>query len=270
VKVLKPEEGILKDKTAEFGFADLTGWWYSVELSDVNDDGKLDILAGNLGLNYKYKASSEEPFHVFYNDFDENGSGDIVLGYHDDDGDLYPLRGRQCSSDQIPSISEKFKTYDEYGSANLDEVYGGSSLKESLHLTARNFASLLMVNKGGNQFEINQLPRMAQISSVNSFIVEDFDGDMIKDILYAGNLYPVEVETTRNDASFGGLLKGDINGKYQYFGTSDTGFSAGGDVKHLASIPLADGTMGILIVRNDSKLDLFRFKQAKSSMAQNQ
>ena len=270
IKVMKLEGSTMKDQTEAFGFSDLTGWWYSVVLEDVNSDGKLDILAGNLGLNYKYKASKEEPFHVFYNDFDENGMGDIVLGYHDDDGDLYPLRGRQCSSEAIPTISEDFATYDEFGSANIDEVYGGKRLKESLHLTANSFASLLLTNKGNGRFATSELPRMAQISSINSFIVKDFNGDQIKDILYAGNLYPVEVETTRNDASFGGLLTADINGTYQYSGTADTGFSAGGDVKHLGAIQLADGSTGILIVRNDSKMDLFRFEKTESTMAQNQ
>ena len=269
IQVLSLEDGKLINNTAEYGFSDLTGWWYSVKLADLNDDGKLDILAGNLGLNYKYKASKDEPFHVFYNDFDENGTGDIVLGYHDDDGDLYPLRGRQCSSEQMPVLSEKFETYDEFGSANINEVYGGNRLKESLHLTANSFASLVLTNNGDGKFTIRELPRMAQISSINSFIVGDFDGDEIKDILYAGNLYPVEVETTRNDASFGGLLTGNLEGSYQYSGTAETGFSAGGDVKHLSEIQLADGSKGILIVRNDSKLDLFRHIDTNTSMAQN-
>lgn len=188
----------------------------------------------------------------------ENGSGDIVLGYHDQDGELYPLRGRQCSSQQMPDLAQKFGTYDDFGKADIEEVYGGDKLRKSLNLTAKTFASKVLLNQGNQQFSIADLPRMAQISSINSFLVDDFDGDQINDILYAGNLYPVEIETTRNDASFGGLLAGNLNGTFEYLGARSTGFKAGGDVKHLRKIKLSDNTTGILVARNSKKLQVLR------------
>ena len=259
IRVFELVEGKFSDKTEAYGLSGLTGWWYSLEIADINNDGYLDILAGNLGLNYKYKASEKEPFHVFYNDFDQNGSGDIVLGYYDD-GNLFPLRGRQCSSEQIPSITEKFKTYDEFGKATLEEIYGEDKLEKSRHYTANTFASTALINRGGS-FERMDFPRLAQVSSINSMIVQDFTGDGKVDILYAGNLYPVEIETTRNDASYGGLLVGDGTGKFSYSSYVETGFKADGDVKHLQKIGLNKGEEGILVARNSGALELFRINK---------
>ena len=89
------------------------GWWYDVVAEDFDNDGDLDFVVGNLGNNYKYQTSEEETFDIFYNDFDQNNTGDIVLSYFND-GEQYPLRGRQCSSDQIPAIKTKVKDYDAF------------------------------------------------------------------------------------------------------------------------------------------------------------
>ncbi|MDX2301682.1 MAG: VCBS repeat-containing protein [Microscillaceae bacterium] len=246
----------LEDRTQDYGFDQLTGWWYSLELADINQDRKTDILAGNLGLNYKYKTSPEEPFQVYYNDFDKNGRGDIVLGYYNQ-GDLFPLRGRQCSSQQMPLIAEKFKTYEEFGKATLEDVYSKAKLEKSIHYQAKTFASLALINQGKRKFQINQLPALAQISSINDFIVRDFNRDGFADILTAGNLYPVEIETPRNDAYYGGLLLGDKTGKFQFINHKASGFKAGGDVKHLAFIRLAGNKEGIIVARNHGKLEIF-------------
>lgn len=259
IRVFSVEQQKLVEITNDLGLEALTGWWYSVRIADINNDGLNDIVGGNLGLNYKYKASSERPFHVFFNDFDGNGRGDIVLGYHDDEGELYPLRGRQCSSEQIPSLTQKFKTYDEFGKATLEEVYGENKLEKSIHYEAQTFASCVLINNGGEQFKRVELPRMAQVSSINSMIIEDFNGDGNPDILYAGNLYPVEIETTRNDASYGGLLLGDGNGNFDFVNAVNSGFKAEGDVKHLTTIQLADKSLGILVARNSGRLELFKY-----------
>ena len=97
-----------------------------------------DIILGNLGQNYKYKANEEEPFKVYYSDFDDNGSNDLVLGYHNF-GVLYPVRGKECSSQQIPDIKNITPTYHDFGSARLVDIYGQEKLDSALHLTSYNF-----------------------------------------------------------------------------------------------------------------------------------
>ena len=113
-----------------------SGWWFSIEKGDFDNDGDLDFIAGNIGLNYKYKTTREKPFDIYFNDFDENGSNDIVLGYHNQ-GKHFPLRGFSCSSQQIPELKDKIKKYDVFASLELEDIYSPEKLKKSLYYKAR-------------------------------------------------------------------------------------------------------------------------------------
>ncbi|WP_411029280.1 VCBS repeat-containing protein [Spongiimicrobium sp. 3-5] len=232
------------------------GWWNSIEEEDMDNDGDMDYIIGNLGLNYKYKASAEEPFEVYSTDFDDNGTNDIVLGYYNQ-GDLFPLRGRECSSQQMPFLKKKFPTYDSFGSANLVQVYGREKLQEALHLQANIFASVYLENLGHGTFTLHILPNEAQTSAINDIYVDDFDGNGFKDILVAGNLYQSEVETPRSDASIGMLLKGNGNAQFTPASYGESGFALDGDVKKIRSITLGpNGDTAILVARNDNDLKL--------------
>ncbi|GJM32066.1 MAG: hypothetical protein DHS20C18_10670 [Saprospiraceae bacterium] len=234
----------------------MNGWWSSITPADLDGDGDMDYVVGNLGLNYKYKASREEPFEVFSNDFDGNGSQDIVLGYYNS-GSLYPLRGRECSSTQMPFLKEKFPTYHEFGSAKLDQVYGADKLKESLHLQVSTFASVILENLANEQFKVIRLPNEAQLSSINGSIAEDFDQDGILDVLFAGNLYQSEIETPRNDASVGLYLQGNGQMTFKAIPAFKSGLLLEGDVKKMEPIKLAGkGGQGILVAKNNDQLQL--------------
>ena len=108
VTILKNLDDQLVNITDEVGLQETSGWWFSVAAADLDGDGDQDLIGGNLGQNYKYQASYEEPFEVYYHDFDLNGSKDIVLTYHNF-GNRFPLRGRSCSSEQVPQLSEKIR-----------------------------------------------------------------------------------------------------------------------------------------------------------------
>ncbi len=233
-----------------------TGWWFSLETADMDGDGDEDIIAGNLGLNYKYKASQKEPFEVYYYDFDDNKSKDIVLTYYNF-GIQYPLRGKQCSSEQIPTLNEQFPTYDFFAGSDVSKVYGDNNLASALHYEATTFASTYFENKGNGQFESKELPMLAQLSSINDFLVDDFNQDGHQDILLAGNLYNAEVETTRNDAGYGLLLTGDGKGNFKPMDRKDSGFFVPYNVKSMEKIQAKDGSL-ILIGSNDDVLRIFQ------------
>lgn len=238
ITVLKNDGGYFKDITSEVGLEDSRGWWFSIKSGDFDKDGDTDFIVGNLGLNYKYKATEEETFDIYFNDFDNNNTGDIVLSYYNE-GEKFPLRGRECSSQQMPVIKEKFKDYESFSQATLEDVYSEKTLENSLHYQVKSFASVYLENKDG-RFISHKLPNLAQLSAINQIIVEDFNKDGHLDALIAGNLHASEVETPRNDASNGLLLAGDGKGSFSPVLARESGFYAPGDVKDMDKMRIGD------------------------------
>ena len=245
-------------KSAPKGLENSTGWWFSLAPGDIDNDGDIDFIAGNLGLNYKYKATVQEPFEVYAHDFDKNGTMDIVLGYHNQ-GTLFPLRGRECSSGQMPFIKEKFPTYNAFATADLYQVYGAENLQQALHYEANTFASVIIHNEGGGAFRIEPLPELAQISSVNAILIDDFNNDLKPDLIIAGNLHTSEVETPRNDAGYGLLLRGDGSGHFTALNYQDTGLAIYGDVKKMKTIGLsAANNRSIIVAKNNDYIQVLK------------
>jgi enediyne biosynthesis protein E4 len=208
---------------------------------------------GNLGLNYKFKASAEKPFTIFADDFDKNGTNDIFLTKYNN-GKLVPIRGKNCSSQQLPNINDKFKTYTEFANADINQILGDISAT-TLKYEAQEFASLILENNNG-KLNLKKLPAEAQFSVTNSIVVDDFNADGIKDILIAGNKFEAEVETSRADASIGLLLLGSKSKKYTATNYLKSGFFVPYNVKDSKKIKLANGKKGILVAVNNGGLKL--------------
>tara|TARA_R110002049_G_scaffold172059_3_gene338874 strand:- start:1718 stop:5101 length:3384 start_codon:yes stop_codon:yes gene_type:complete len=241
------------EKTKEYGLQNTNGWWYSLAVNDFDNDGDIDLVAGNLGLNYKYKANYDSPFEVYADDFDESGSNDIVLSYYDNKK-LVPVRGRQCSSNQMPFIKDKFPTYDAYGKASVIDIFNDNQLKKSVHLKAYTFATTFFENKGG-EFKSQIMENNVQLSSVNDILIDDFDEDGHNDIMMVGNLYGAEVETPRNDASHGVFLKGNGKGSFEYLNARESGLMINGESKYARTITIK-GTKNVIVAKNSDSLQV--------------
>lgn len=258
VTMLQNNNGVFENITASVGLEESVGWWWSINEGDFDNDGDMDYIIGNNGLNYKYKATEDETFDIYVEDFDKNSKEDIVLSYYND-GEQYPVRGRQCSSQQVPGIKEKFKNYDEFSTATLIDVYGEKNLKNALHYQVKSFASIYLENtKDG--FKIHQLPMEVQVSSINQILVSDYDKDGNLDALVAGNLYNSEVETPRNDGSYGTFLKGDGKGEFKAIPVAQSGFYTSGDVKDLQTISIGKAPY-ILSIKNNDYIQFIQYNQ---------
>lgn len=260
IKIFKNSGTAFTDLSKNANLEKETGWWFSVEAADFDQDGDMDIIAGNLGRNSKYQASPDAPFQIFADDFDQTGSLDIVLGYHQE-GEVYPLRGRECSSNQMPFIKKKFPDYHTFASANIEEVYGKENLENSLQFSATNFATTYLENTGAGQFKIMALPNPAQLTTTRKIIAEDVNSDGNLDVLLFGNLYGFEVETPRQDAGYGLILLGNGNGDFQPMMPYESGLFAKGEVADAVPISMVNGNRAFLIAKNNDYLQLVAKKK---------
>ena len=257
ITVFKNENGKFVNTNIK-GLEQTVGWWFSIEQADFDNDGDMDYMLGNLGLNYKYKTSTENPFDVYYKDFDENGTKDIVLGYYNY-GVHYPLRGFSCSTQQVPQLKDEFKKYDVFAGLGIEDVYGKDNLEEALHYEADMFQSVYLENLGGT-FKLKKLPVEVQFSSINDVIVEDVNNDGNLDAIVAGNLFVSEIETPRNDAGTGLLLIGDGKGNFDTVPTSESGFFARKDAKKAIRLKDKNHDM-ILIGNNNDQVQVLKLNQ---------
>jgi len=238
------------------------GWWNCIQAIDLDGDGDEDLALGNLGLNIKYKASPDAPFEIFSADFDQSGNNDIYMAYHQD-GTCFPLRGRECSSQQLPFVKERFPSYDEFSKASVYEVLGADTAG-ALHYKAEQFASVFLINNGSGKYLMENMPIQAQFSAVNVILKADVDHDGVPELMLFGNRFDREVETTRSDASYGLLLKKNKQGKYSALKQSVFGIYAGYDVRGAALIPWNKKGL-IITVNNDDTVRCFSENQINES-----
>lgn len=226
-----------------------TGWWNSIVGGDFDKDGDIDYVVGNQGLNTKFHVSPNSPLDLYSLDFDEEKGLDIVLAINDSSGS-FPVRGRECSAQQMPSIEEKFGDYQSFASATLEDIYTPEKLERAAHFRATTFASSYIRNDQEAGFKVVPLPIEAQFSAVFGMVVHDFDLDGNLDLLLTGNFYAPEVETGRQDAGIGLLLNGDGQGGFAYQDGLLTGFLTQKDARSMAL--LYDGIFPLIIVGNNN------------------
>lgn len=231
------------------------GWWQAIYAADIDGDGDEDYLVGNAGVNNKFHPDEKHPLHIFLNDFDSNGSKDIVLAYKSGK-ELLPVRGRECSSEQVPIISEKFETYESFALADLEEIYGAEKLKKALHYEATNFKSgIIWNNSGALNFEA--FPLMAQLSWIRSFVTYDVNSDGLLDILAVGNHFGTEVETTKYDGNTGICLIQNKDHSFEYIPAYESGFYVHEDTRVIKKLKIAEGKEVVIVASNNGYVQVF-------------
>lgn len=228
--------------------------WFSLKAADLDQDGDLDFVGGNLGKNCKFKASFDKPFNIYADDFDNNGTWDMMMSSYEGNKN-YPVRGRDCSSEQMPFITDSFPTFQAYAIAEITDICG-PKIKESLHLTARGFYTAVFINDGKGNFSMKKLPNEAQFSPTKDILIEDLNGDQHLDLILVGNMYDVEVETVRYDAGRGAVLLGDGSGNFEAIPPTESGFFAWDNVKQIRKIKVGNKEVYLLAV-NNGKLMVF-------------
>lgn len=246
----------------------MNGMWRSLNATDIDNDGDIDLVAGNLGLNCEYKVSPTEPMQLFATDLDGNGSIDPFLFYYIKDADgikrSYPAISRGRFAERVPAIKKQFLLNEDYAHASYQDIFKGKAPEKILQLYCDETRTCYFENTGNGKFIKHALPVEAQFSPVNTIICDDLNSDGFKDLLLAGNEYQAEVTTGRYDASYGCFLQGSRNKSFKSIPPATSGFILNGDVKDMALIRLSNGEKIVLAAVNNDNMRVFRIGAAIS------
>jgi hypothetical protein len=245
--------------TASLGVPPTRGWWYSLAAGDFNHDGRVDLVAGNLGLNYTYTTAPDSRFGVIAGDFSGSHGTDVVLTKQIA-GEEYPIAGLAIVGQAIYTVGLKFPSYASYADASVRQIFSDAALTRALHYQVDTFASLYLQNAGNGTFTTAPLPNLAQIAPIRGIIVHDVDGDGNLDLIVAGNLFDTEPNTPPADAGTGLWLRGDGRGHFTPVPAGESGFLAPGDVRGLALVKTPAGN-AVVVANNSDSLQAFLIRR---------
>jgi hypothetical protein len=232
------------------------GWWSSLQIADVNGDGKQDIIAGNIGLNVKFRASFEEPMKIYVKDFDKNGTKECVTSMYKTDHVPYVFHMKPDLVGQMPILKKKYLKYNDYAGKPFNEIFPDDMLEGAETHEMNYLASAVFINDGG-KFTVQALPYNAQLSSVNTILCEDLDSSGVPSIILGGNFYGFKPEVGRLDASHGQIYKYTKSG-FVYISPAQSGINLTGQIRSSLMIKNSKGEKYFLFGLNDDKLKAYK------------
>ena len=248
-----------EERSEALGFTSAgSGWWTSLAAGDFNGDGRMDIVAGNVGLNTPYEASPEQPALLFHGQFEAGRSPQIIEARHDGDR-LVPWRGRRQFGAAIRAVLRRFPTNDAFARATIPELVGEDRLAAARRFAATEFRSGIFLSQPGGGFVFAALPRLAQIAPMQGLTTGDFDGDGRLDLYALQNSYAPIPSVGRFAGGLSQLLRGDGRGGFVAVAPAESGLVVRGDARALVATDLDhDGWADFVVSRNNSGTLAFR------------
>jgi hypothetical protein len=266
VKIYENNKGSFKEVTAQTGLSQTQGLWSALAATDFDNDGDIDILAGNLGTNSKFRKRADSKLKMYVKDIDKNETMEHILAYSLGNK-WYPVAMKDEIGKQLPLINKRFTSYKEFAGKTVEELFTPEELKGASQLQVQKFESVYLENTGNGQFALHHLPFEAQVSKIFSFLVTDADKDGHMDVLLGGNFYGASMYQGRYDASYGLMLKNNGKGDFTSVLPVESGFLLEGEVRKIKSLKTTDGDL-ILVARNNKPLQIFKpTKRASRTVA---
>jgi hypothetical protein len=236
---------------------DKNGWWNFILPVDLNNDGNIDLIAGNLGLNSRLKASEKEPVKLYYSDFDQNGKKEQILTYYLQGREI-PFANYNELVRQLPGLKKNFLYAADFAEASSEDIFSTLKTSTPAALTASYFSNAVLMNQGNMNFTIKALPWEAQLSSYRDAVLVNANNDNLADILLVGNYYDNNIQMGRYDADFGTLLLN--RGNASFAAESINGLQIKGQVRHIRKINIGTNEAYVLVRNSDSTM-VIRFKK---------
>lgn len=256
VKIFINNKGKLEEKARDFGLNKTNGLWTKVIPADLDGDGDLDFLLGNLAPNTQLRASETEPMRLCVNDFVRNGTTVAVLCYYIQ-GKSYPYASRDEIAAPMPVLKKKFRDYDSYAKAEMKDIFTAEQSKGMHELPVYHLKNSWIENKGGGKLALRELPVQAQFAPIQAAVAGDFDADGRPDVFAAGNFYPFRVQLGREDAGVGMLIRGNHPGMH-VAGFQTTGVVVGGDVRDMALVKGENNATWIVVSKNNGRVQVLK------------
>ncbi len=235
VSVFVNEGGKLTNRTDEYFDKKYNGFWRTLEVADINKDGKPDLIAGNIGDNTQFKISDAAPAEMYYKDFDENGSIDPLFCFYIQ-GKKYPYLTRDELIKQLAPLRSQYTNYQSFATASMTDIFPKTTLNEAKILKINHTKTTLFLSNSNGKFTTQKLPIEAQYAPVNAIQILDFDQDGNQDLLLCGNESHAKLRLGSLTANYGFLLRGDGVGAFDYVPQIESGFALRGDVRDVILI----------------------------------
>ncbi|MFD2033194.1 VCBS repeat-containing protein [Belliella marina] len=258
IKVFKKVNGRYEDQSEKLGLEKTAGLWNTIHVLDINNDGKLDFIAGNMGLNTRLKASKAKPMRLYVNDFDQNGSVEQILTQYEGDTS-FPLVMKSALLKQLPSLRKQLLNYDAYKDKTMETLFSKGILERSVVHEVHTLATQLFINQGDGTFESSNLPHLLQSSPVYSIFSEKSESGHW-DLLIAGNQSRIKPELGINMGSYGWFLRTDSEYGLELIPAQKSGFYIEGEVRDIKKIKTKEDFKYLVVRNNQSILILDRKK----------
>ena len=250
------------EKVENTGIQTYLGWWESITAADMDEDGDIDFVAGNLGMNNLFQPSADRPVTVIAKDFDQNGSIDpVTFAYFKDKTGTFksfPVNFWGDMNKQSTLFRSKFNYYRDYAKATENTLFTTSELENALILKGNYDKSAYIENLGNGSFKMHPLPIAAQLAPLNDLVLKDINTDGNMDIIGVGNDFGNETFIGRYDALNGIVLQGNGKGSFETIPTNESGLLATKDAKSIAEVPCATGGTYYFVTQNKEKLLVFK------------
>jgi hypothetical protein len=163
-------------------------------------------------------------------------------------------------TDQIPTLKKANLKHQDYAKKGIHELFDNAMITSSTVKKVTYTSSCIAWNEGGGKYSISEFPSEVQLSSVNSVLVTDINGDGKKDIVMAGNLIHWQPQFSRIDASYGHVLLNQGNRKWTYVPTDESGILVKGNVRAICEIDI-NGLRNFVFLANDEIPRMYSLKK---------
>ncbi|MBW1295457.1 VCBS repeat-containing protein [Aquimarina litoralis] len=233
----------------------VSGWFNTIEATDIDKDGDIDFILGNRGLNSIYQSNEEKPTRMYINDFDNNGTVEQIVTQTINGKDV-PIHLKKEITAQINILKKQNLKFSEYATKSIDELFSKEILENTIIKEVNTFSSLIAYNNGDLTFEIKELPKETQLSCICDIETEDINNDGYLDVIVAGNNYNFKPQFSRLDASRGNVLLG--NEKGGFVNQKNSGFLVEDEVRAMRWMKNKSGDKYLLVGINDQMPKIFK------------